>query len=422
MHMMLNPNPKKPICLDVTRLLSRAGLGALTGVDRVERAYVEWALSGERIATFLCRTSRGYLLLDPNGARALLNGLAVTQKWRSADLISKVMGRGNRQRDQAEATLRQHIIARALPTGLGRMLRRHLPDETIYLNVGHSNLSQRVLGAWAKRTGGLCAVLIHDLIPVSYPEFSTPDSTRRFEEILTRLPKNCDLIIANSHDTADRLANHWRDVSRLPQICVSHLGLTPPPATEPIEIETKTPFFVAVGTLEPRKNLTLLLDIWELLAQKVGQNPLPHLHIVGGRGWLSSALFERIDTHPLNGIAFFEHGALSDAQKQYLIEQSQGLLFPSLAEGFGLPPLEALALGKPVICSNLPVLREILGDKATFLDPSDPDMWVETIRKQLNGMLEVAGLDDFSIPTWHAHFNQIDVALENLPPQMSRKA
>jgi glycosyltransferase involved in cell wall biosynthesis len=422
MHMMLDPNPKTPICLDVTRLLSRAGLGALTGVDRVERAYVEWALLGERTATFLCRTSRGYLLIDPNGARALLDGLSGTQKWQPADLISKIMGRRDRKRDHAEATLRQHIIARALPTGLGRMLRRHLPDETIYLNVGHSNLSQRVLGAWAKRTGGLCAVLIHDLIPVSHPEFSTPDSTRRFEEILTRLPTNCDLIIANSRDTADRLANYWKDVSQLPRICVSHLGLAPPPAIEPIEIDTETPFFVAVGTLEPRKNLTLLLDIWERLARNGGQNPLPHLHIVGRRGWLSSALFERIDTHPLNGIALFEHGALSDAQTQYLIEQSQGLLFPSLAEGFGLPPLEALALGKPVICSNLPVLREILGNKAIFLDPSDPDIWVETIQKKLNGMLEVAGLDDFSIPTWHAHFNQIDVALENLPPQRSRKA
>ncbi len=71
---------------------------------------MEWALLGERTATFLCRTSRGYLLIDPNGARALLDGLSGTQKWQPADLISKIMGRRGLKRDHAEATLRQHTI------------------------------------------------------------------------------------------------------------------------------------------------------------------------------------------------------------------------------------------------------------------------------------------------------------------------
>jgi glycosyltransferase involved in cell wall biosynthesis len=81
--------------------------------------------------------------------------------------------------------------------------------------------------------------------------------------------------------------------------------------------------------------------------------------------------------------------------------RAHGLLFPSLAEGFGLPAVEAAARGVPVICSDLPVFREVMGDHATFLDPRDPEAWAGAVSRHV---AEPPARRPIDAPNWHDHF------------------
>ena len=146
--------------LDLTRLISRAGR-VLTGVDRVELAYLRALLARADACFGLVRTAIGYVLLDRAGMTALAQ--AVTGgHWGPPDWIARV-SRLDPGPGAAQAMVRGQALARCLPPGLARMLRRHLPDGTVYLNTGHSNLTARVLQAAKQLPGGRVSVLINSL-------------------------------------------------------------------------------------------------------------------------------------------------------------------------------------------------------------------------------------------------------------------
>ena len=210
----------------------------------------------------------------------------------------------------------------------------------------------------------------------------------------------------------------------LPAGVVAPLGVGLPsagPFTLP-ELDRSRPFFVTVGTIEPRKNHALLLDVWQALAARLSADAMPQLVIAGSRGWLNRDVFARLDAHPPHVI---EAPGLSDAALAGLLQASQGLLFPTLAEGFGLPPLEAAALGVPLIVSDLPVLRETLGDLAVYLSPTDVYSWMETIEQAAggapgrgDGMSGQDGTDGGrALPDWTAHFNTVLNFLRQTGPQ-----
>jgi glycosyltransferase involved in cell wall biosynthesis len=167
--------------------------------------------------------------------------------------------------------------------------------------------------------------------------------------------------------------------------------------------------FACVGTIEPRKNHALLLDIWDAFA---GDPEAPMLVIAGARGWRNEAVFERLDARPAGVI---EAPGLSDGALAALVAGAEGLLFPTLAEGFGLPPVEALALGTPVICSDLPVLHEVLGKSSIYASVDDMYLWKQSIL-QIAGQVgaetasvsnRAVSIGEFKRPTWAAHFNLV---------------
>ncbi|RMA42829.1 glycosyltransferase family 4 protein [Rhodophyticola porphyridii] len=404
------------ICLDVTRLLSRVGRGALTGVDRVEYAYLSWCLRHHPDARYICRTTRGYLLFGHDGGSCLAGILDGRAPLGPADRLSRLYGKGGSLRHRAEAMLRPHAQARCLARRIARMLTSEFRDRTVYLNVGHSNLSIRMLAAGSAHPELRMAVLVHDVIPLDHPDFVVPGQPQRFEAMMMRVCKQADLIIANSHDTRTRLTSHAAGWGRLPNVAVAHLGLPDPVAFGPLPpgFDTGHPSFLALGTIEPRKNHTLLLDVWDDLAETLPANRVPHLHLVGNRGWRSEDLFARLDDHPLNGTCIFEHGALPDTQVRSMMAAASGLLFPSLAEGFGLPPTEALREGCVPICSDLPVLREVLGDSVIYLDPLDAYSWSATIKQQIVDSFSVPETAKARLPDWQAHFTTVEAALHAL--------
>jgi glycosyltransferase involved in cell wall biosynthesis len=362
--------------LDLTRSLRRVGRMA-TGVDRVERAYLKHLMTQDAPFYGLCRTAFGYVLLDAEGLRRFSDCLDGAP-WDKPGLLSRLPRGRDAALERAESTVRRLSVARASPAGLKRMLAR-LPEGFAYLNVGHSNLTDRVLSSVA-RAGGHISVMVHDVIPLDYPTFQRPGTVAPFEEKLRRVGRYADLVLYNSQDTQHRCEGYLHRWGRVPRGIVAHLGVeVPTPDGDllarllPDRSLLDRPYFVVLGTIEPRKNHAFLLDIWGRLGPEA-----PGLMICGSRGWNNDAVFARLDDLPPES-PIRELGALPDEAISALLQGSAGLLFPSHAEGFGLPPAEALRLGTRVLCNNLSVLREILGDKAVYAPVTDGYLWEDII-------------------------------------------
>lgn len=392
-------NSPAPVCLDLTRLVSRHGRGPWTGIDRVEAAYLAHLLGNPGRAPFgLVRQTGRYFLLERDGLSSLSRRLRSAAG--STDACSNPVAP-----DLAIPALAVDTARRA---GLARMLRRRFPCRITYLNVAHSNLGKPTLSAFHRLPNARIVVLLHDIIPLEHPAFQVPRSVRRFRRDIGRVARTADAVIANSADTARRLGKALAAEGRRPDICVAHLGVdgrdgqpVRPGGLPPID----APFFLCLGTIEPRKNHALLLDIWDRMHTERPTRDIPHLVIAGHRGWLNDALIRRLESHPLARIRLHELSGPGDREVDWLFAHTAGVLFPSLAEGFGLPAAEAAAAGAPLICSTLPVFREVLGDYPICLDPTDTAAWHDAIIRLASNPTRHHPPRD--LPDWKAHFNKV---------------
>ncbi|WP_232830857.1 glycosyltransferase family 1 protein [Tropicimonas sp. IMCC34011] len=386
-------------CLDLSRLVSRLGQGPWTGVDRVEAAYLARLMREPVPLWSLVRMRFGYALLAPEGTHELA-GRLFGGPWGRADLAARLTPGLSAEAARAEADLRR-LARRVLPRpSLARTLRKHLPAGTSYVNVGHSNLTARVLIAWRSVPDARISVMIHDTIPLDLPEAQRDGSPERFAAMLSRVGSVADLAIYNSAATRDDAERHFAKAGRVPPGLVAHLGVPRPEvprAMPPLPPDlAERPFFLCLGTIEPRKNHALLLDVWESLP-----SPRPILVIAGRRGWKNADVFARLDRA---GADVLELPGLPDSAVTWLMAHACALLFPSRAEGFGLPALEAAALGTPVIASDLPVFRELLGDYPSYLPLTDPNRWAAEVSK-----VTMPGhrRDPIVPPSWQEHFNAV---------------
>ncbi len=396
---VLNSPPSSRL-LDITRVLRRAGR-VWTGVDRVELAYIG-ALVADTVPVWgLARTPLGYVLLDRAGLIAFHARLTGAAPHTPPDLLARLQ-RGWHPRARAALTdARKLAVARCLPQGLARMLRRNLPAGTAYLNIGHSNLSERVFAAVRGLPRSRISVFVHDIIPLEYPQYQRVGTAEAFARKMQRVRRFADLILYNSADTQARTERAMAAWGEVPRGIVAHLGTVPvaPDAAQlPCGLPPEGPYFVTVGTIEPRKNHALLLDIWARMGPDA-----PVLLICGSRGWNNEVVFARLDAlSPKARVR--EVRGLTDGALAALIQGAQGLLFPSHAEGFGLPALEALALGTPVMCSNKATFREILANNALYLDDSAQELWEDSVKEWSIRARDTHRVVGFSAPTWEAHF------------------
>ncbi|MFP4346152.1 MAG: glycosyltransferase family 4 protein [Anaerolineales bacterium] len=139
-------------------------------------------------------------------------------------------------------------------------------------------------------------------------------------------------------------------------------------------------FLLYVGTIEPRKNLLRLLHIWEGL---YAAGEAPPLVIVGKRGWLSDDFFAALETSPASEAVILT-GYVLDMDLPAIYAAATAFVFPSLYEGFGLPPLEAMACGTPVACGDGSSLPEVVGDAALLFDPTDEEALEEVLCRLLS--------------------------------------
>jgi glycosyltransferase involved in cell wall biosynthesis len=227
-----------------------------------------------------------------------------------------------------------------------------------------------------------------------------------------------DAFVVNSAATRDSLLPFLHEAGREVPVLVAPLGVRSiAPAAEPAE----APYFVYVGTIEPRKNHLLLLHIWRQLVDRMGAQA-PRLVLIGQRGWENEMVVDILDRSVALRGHVVEHNALPDTEVQALIAGSRALLLPSFAEGYGLPLAEALALGVPALCSDLPALREVGGDAPDYLDPIDGLGWMNAILHYIDPhsprrTAQLRRIAAWSAPQWPPHLEAVLQLIDTLPPR-----
>lgn len=229
-------------------------------------------------------------------------------------------------------------------------------------------------------------ITIHDLSTTLFPEHHTR-MHRLFARLsLPRMAQRANAIIADSEATRRDVITHLHiKPARVHAIhlAVNHSQFYP---RDPVEAHSKvaqvlditTPYILAVGTLEPRKNLITLLKAYAQLPADA-----PMLVLAGARGWVDSPLFVAVQRLGLTHRVRFT-GHVMDELLPHLYSAAQVFVYPSLYEGFGLPVLEALACGTPVITSNTSSLPEVAGDAAILVDPHNPDQLADQLKYLLS--------------------------------------
>lgn len=377
---------ERPYVLDASRLIWRLWTGRLpTGIDRVCLAYVQ-AFAGQSLA--MLQSGQRRIILAKAGSDALFA------------LLLNGGGKAFRRRLVA-------LLARAIPAA---MLRNIDVSGRIYLNVGHTGLNAVGLDDWLAAKGLRSVFLIHDLIPITHPRYCRPGEDNRHKERMRQALRSASGVIANSHATADELRRFaQQDGLPQPKILVAWLGIESLPQAPSVS-PRKRPYFLAIGTIEARKNHMLLLRLWDRLREQIGE-ATPDLVLIGQRGWEADDVFERLDAQPADG-PIVELGHCDDAGMAALVTHARALLMPSFVEGFGLPVLEAMMLGTPVIASDQPVFREIAGDIPRFIAPDDIDGWTEAVQAYLHDdsperEAQLQRLAGYSPPDWAGHFAKV---------------
>jgi len=394
------------IALDLSRLLSRAGRGTPTGIDRVELAYAEHLIATGMPCCFAALAPGGRLVLLPRST--------------AEDFVREIGAAWRGPLDLREQERRVRQVARrarlALLIGSERRLFDMLRDstgESVYLLVSHHHLERRTLIARLKtRSRARFVCLIHDLIPVEFPEYAKPGQAANHLRRIETAAAFADAFIVNSAVTGAALRPHLDRAGRSSPVLVAPFGADLPIAGGNGVSPIGRPYFVNVGTIEARKNHLLLLNLWRRLSRDLGGRA-PVLVLVGQRGWEVENVIDMLDRCPALRDTVVEHNALPDAAMVPLLRGARALLLPSFAEGFGFPVIEALQLGVPVLCSDIPALRETGGAVPEYLDPLDGPGWHRALLdyaapESPRRAAQLARLAIWRPPRWDAYFATVD--------------
>jgi GT2 family glycosyltransferase/glycosyltransferase involved in cell wall biosynthesis len=242
------------------------------------------------------------------------------------------------------------------------------------------------------------AVFVHDLLPLERPEWFSAHLREIFDPTVLAQLRHAQLVLCASGATAESVERVFRRLERQPPpTVVVPLGAEVDPGAGPrpgraavpgdgalggVGPWDAAPYLLVVGTLEPRKNQELALEVFESLQAEFEDLQL----VIAGRyGWGAEELAERLGRHPLAGTRVHWLQDVHDDDLDHLYRQAFLVLVPSRGEGFGLPAVEALSRGAPVIASTGGGVPEAVGDGAELLEPEDVPAWSAAVREQLKG-------------------------------------
>ncbi|MCA1956373.1 glycosyltransferase family 1 protein [Zymomonas sp.] len=403
--------PDREIVLDLSRLLSRLLHATPTGVDRVEMAYARELLRliPKQLSFAAVNIFGRYGRIPNENALTFLDH--VDDLWNGKIDIPK------------EKIKKWHYISKIYRLMWPQSVPKNTRSKRFFLQSSpHHLTNQKLMASILKKENAKFICLLHDLIPISYPEYARPHGAGLHIKRMKTIAELADGIIANSYDTEKNFQYFLKKSGRNTPIITAHLGVditknskitknNYPSLFESLNIKENQSVFIYISTIEPRKNHLLLLNIWRNLVTLYGDKA-PYLVLIGRRGWENENILDMLDRCPAMQKKVFEFRNLGDAQMQIWLKQARALLMPSFAEGYGLPIAEAISLGVPVICSDIAAHREVGGTVPEYIDPIDGLGWQNAIIEysQINSeraKIQKKAMSEWQLPSWDAHITAV---------------
>ena len=238
-------------------------------------------------------------------------------------------------------------------------------------------------------SGGKSYAIVHDLIPVQYPEVCGEEKViKEYTGWHHMIMKKADAVVCVSRTTADALAGYYKQMrferTRPLSVYYFHLGADVPDGEECVRdeirrfAESSRFTFLMVGTVEPRKGHMVALQALQQLPHTIRKDC--RILIIGKNGWKNKDVLKLLELPELKENVLWVRDA-SDGELQWAYNHTDALIAASLQEGFGLPLVEAAHFGLPLICSDIPVFREVTQGNADFFNVMDADALAECLMK-----------------------------------------
>lgn len=338
------------------------------GRERIMRQYV---MSNYPACHLLSLESKAYIILTDKA-------LQVADDCREKQILA-----------QNSFSKRWYQLWKNLLRTYGRMLRCLCLSKKIPMvnQNAHYLATYYPIPQWVHQQGLTATLIVHDLIPIAHPEWFPTDANKHTLESIVYSVTERDRVVCVSESTRQDLLAYRTDL-RPKQVTVAHLAgaevFKPTPLSETLRqrLGINSEYILSVCTLEPRKNLQLVVRAYEHLLQNNVDTKLPQLVLVGAIGWKTGELIDQINMlnapYPNQVIIT---GYIEDEELAQLYTGASMFVYPSLYEGFGLPPLEAMQCGSPVITSNVSSLPEVVGMAGITINPTDVNMLVSAMEQ-----------------------------------------
>jgi glycosyltransferase involved in cell wall biosynthesis len=243
-------------------------------------------------------------------------------------------------------------------------------DAVVLIDSFWGGVTSATAAAEARRQGARVITMFHDMIPVTHPHLMERATVQTFARRARRMARGSDGIVTNSRQCAATVQAFLGQGEQRP---IQHFYLGHDIANRTADGGNAVPAgdgrtYLVVGTIEPRKGHGIVLDAFERLW---ANGSVARLVFVGKLGWAQPALITRVQEHRERGERLHLVHDASDADLHRIMVAADAVILASSVEGFGLPLVEALGLGIPVIASDIPVFREIAGDAALFFTADD---------------------------------------------------
>ena len=283
------------------------------------------------------------------------------------------------------------------------------------------NKKRSILFPDIKAQGGKIVSYIYDIIPLDFPEYTDEKMLVDFIVYVAAILKNADVVLTETKSGVHSILNLCNQLGIENPKCISTwLGsdsinvAAKSVKSEKIANVLNKRYILMVGTLEPRKNHKLVLDAFD---KKLFDEGLD-LVFVGREGWNNDEFIDRVYKHPELGKKFHYFKGLSDDEVQKLYMNAYLLAFPSYAEGFGLPIIEAYQNGLPVIGANIDVTREVAGDIGVFFEQDNANDFIDKVESLVDNVEKYDKLKKqvsmFQNTTWQEMVAKIEEVLMNL--------
>lgn len=257
---------------------------------------------------------------------------------------------------------------------------------------------------------GKVITIIHDMTYKTFPETVEEVTRRNLDRNMDYVIKRADCILSVSEFSRQELIHYFPNAETKSEVISwgvdtnlfhPHYSLHDENKIKK-KYQINSAYILYVGTLEPRKNIIRLIEAYAKLYRK--EENLPKLVISGKKGWMYEGIFEIVRRERLEEKVIFT-GYIEDADMPVLMSGAEFFVFLSLYEGFGLPPLEAMACGTPVLVSNVASLPEVIGKAGILVDPYDTDEIANSMEKLVwdenkRMALKVVGLERVKTYSW----------------------